>query len=205
MCLLWNRGLYHYPSFLEFVDEKYHHLKTVHSVEVANRYRQSNKFESVDLLNLHSEIDLLENLFCNYVPFANSTCEAIRKKGGEPKKSNQGHDHDFERLATEALHMGKIKDYHTAIAKKVTNKLKSLMPDERAYPKQCLNETFQNDLFQTEKELEEKYFADWYESQGGEQGLREDYEKTAKSKMCSMNVELILSSGMFDRYFAQMN
>lgn len=200
-----NRGQYHYPSFLEFVDDKYHHLKTVHSVEVANRYMRSNKFESVDMLNLHNGVNLLENLFCNYVPFANFTCEAIKNEDEKPQISNQGHDHDFERLATEALHAGKLKDYHTAIAKKVTRQFKTLMPDDRAYPKQCLNKTFQNDLLQAEKELEKEYFAKWYESQGGEQGLIEDYEKNAKAKMCSMNVELILSSGMFDRYFAQMN
>jgi hypothetical protein len=161
---------------VEWIDEKYHHFKQVHSIQVANRYYSSNKFESVSMMNLRSEINLIEDSFCNYVPYANATCEFIKKTDTDEPISNQGYNHDFERLATEAFCAGKLNEYHHAIAKKVAKKLEALVPDPRAYPKKCLNQTFLDELLRTEQDLEETYFKEWYDEQGGKAGLRKDFE-----------------------------
>ncbi|KAL3781766.1 hypothetical protein ACHAWO_002112 [Cyclotella atomus] len=199
------RGDYPYPSFVEWIDEKYHHFKQVHSIQVANRYRSSNKFESVSMMNLHSEINLIEDFFCNYVPHANATCEFIKRKNATDERiSNQGYNHDFERLATEAFRAGKLNHYHHAIANKMAKKLEALMPDARAYPKKCLNQTFLDELLQLEHDIEKTHFKEWYDGQGGEAGLKEDFENS-KALYCSMNTEFIMNNGMFDRLFDELN
>ena len=201
-----QRGEYAYHSFLEFIDDKYEPFKQVHSIEVARRYNNSKKFEKVDILNLHSGIDLLEDLFCNFIPEAFATCHTIKQNRTNFAKSNQGQDHEFERLATLALHAEKIQDYHSAIARRKAKKLRSLVSDNNLVPpEKCLNQTFLSELFEAEKEFEESYFKDWYASQGGDSGLKEDFQRsTAQKKFCSMDTDLILSSGMFDHIFKEL-
>ena len=182
----------------------------MHSIEVARRYINSNKFESVDILNLHSEINLLEDLFCNYIPKAFATCHTIKHSRDLAKffaKSNQWQDHEFERLATLALHAEKIQDYHSAIALRKANKLSSLVSDNNLVPpEKCLNKTFLSELYEAEKEFEESHFKDWYALQGGDSGLKEDFQKSfAQKKFCSMDTDLILSSGMFDHIFKELD
>ena len=154
-------------------------------------------------MNLHSG-NLLEDLFCNHVPHANATCEIIKQNEYNPPKSNEGEEHEFERLATLALRAGKLKTYHSAIARDVTRKMKGMLPDARMYPKKCLNRTFLDGLLQTEKEMEETYFKEWYDAQGGYEGLRRDFDKS-REKYCCMNTDLVLFDGMYDHIFDALN
>lgn len=210
------QGKSRYPSFVEWINTHFHHFKQVHAIEVATRYRNSGKFESVEILNMHDgtragnmPLPLLENLFCNYIQFANATCQTI-KNGKEAQKRNIGRTYEYERLATKAFLRGKIHNYHKVIAPKVADRIKNLVvergifPDGNAYPKICLNQTFLDHLLQTEMEQERKYFPKWYESQGGDEGLRKDFENS-RHKMCSMDEERILDSGILDPIFEEIN
>mmetsp|Transcript_6000 Transcript_6000/g.10353 ORF Transcript_6000/g.10353 Transcript_6000/m.10353 type:complete len:525 (+) Transcript_6000:131-1705(+) len=203
------RGEARYPSFVEWIDERYNEFRQVHAIEVATRYRNSGKFESVDILNMHDDVSLLEDLFCNYVPFANATCQGIID-GAKSTRPNIGRTHEYERLATKAFLRGKIRNYHTAIAPKVAEQIKNaavergIFKDGDAYPKICLNQTFLDQLLQTEMEQERKYFPKWYESQGGDEGLRKEFEN-AKHKLCSMDDEKVLASGVLDPIFEELN
>lgn len=199
-----------YPSFVEWIDERYHHFSEVHATKEVDRYRESDKFESVEMINMHEETGLLEALFCNHVPFANATCDAIRKGEIKPMKTNHGRTHEYDRLATKAFLRGKLKNYHTAIAYKVARKFEKLVAERQifaepsAYPKKCLNETFLEKLLQTEMEQEIKYFPKWYVSQGGDEGLRKDFGDN-QEKLCSMDDERLLASGTFDSIFEELN
>ena len=51
---------------------------------------------------------------------------------------------------------------------------------------------------------EQQYFPQWYESQGGDDGLRKAFDK-AKPKLCSMDEEKILASGLLDSIFEDLN
>jgi len=51
---------------------------------------------------------------------------------------------------------------------------------------------------------ERKYFPTWYESQGGDEGLRKEFENS-KYKLCSMDDERILASGILDPIFEELN
>jgi len=77
-------------------------------------------------------------------------------------------------------------------------------PDGEAYPRVCLNHTFSEKLLQTEMEQEKKYFPKWYESQGGDEGLRKEFNRKAQAKLCSMDDERILASGMLDPIFEEI-
>mmetsp|Transcript_4962 Transcript_4962/g.9219 ORF Transcript_4962/g.9219 Transcript_4962/m.9219 type:complete len:356 (+) Transcript_4962:27-1094(+) len=202
------RGEARYPSFVEWIDETYHQFKEVHSIEVAQRFRKSGRFESVDILNLH-EGELLENLFCNYIPHASATCQGI-KDGAKATKPNIGVAHEYERLATKAYRLGKLKHYHSAIATKVAENIKNAVVEQGifksadAFPRVCLNETFLDQLLQLEMKQERKHLPKWYKAQGGDNGLREAFEKS-KHKLCSMDDESLLASGVLDPIFEDLN
>ncbi|KAL9183426.1 hypothetical protein ACHAXT_004282 [Thalassiosira profunda] len=203
------QGRSKFPSFVQWIDEQYDHFIKVHAIEVAARYRSSGKFEEVVLLNMHDGTPLLENLFCNKVRFANSTCQAIRD-GAKSTKPNVGSSHEYERLATKAALRGKLKNYHRANAKQKAAKIKQaavergIFGDANSYPTICLNRTFMDKILQTEMEQERVHFPEWYESQGGDQALRKDFEK-AERKLCSLDEEKILDSGLFDSIFEEIN
>ena len=175
-------------------------------MEVAQRYRNSGKFESVEIINMHEDVSLLQNLFCKYLPFANSTCQSI-KNGEQPKKRNVGKTYEYERLATKAQLRGKIQNKD---APKVAQQLKQavvkqgIWSDENAYPKLCLNDTFLDQLLRLEMQQERLYFPQWYDLQGGDEGLRKAFEK-AKPKLCSMDDEQVLASGILDSIFDKLN
>eukprot|EP00584_Thalassiosira_punctigera_P000354 CAMPEP_0172538166 /NCGR_PEP_ID=MMETSP1067-20121228/9615_1 /TAXON_ID=265564 ORGANISM="Thalassiosira punctigera, Strain Tpunct2005C2" /NCGR_SAMPLE_ID=MMETSP1067 /ASSEMBLY_ACC=CAM_ASM_000444 /LENGTH=370 /DNA_ID=CAMNT_0013323611 /DNA_START=498 /DNA_END=1607 /DNA_ORIENTATION=+ len=187
------QGEFPYPNFLQWIDGRYNEFRQVHAIEVATRFRNSGVFESVDILNMHDEVSLLEDLFCNYVLNANATCRGI-KEGATPTKPNIGRTHEYERLATKAHLRGKLPNYHAAIAPKVAEKIKitavrmGIFKDGDAYPRICLNQTFLDQLLQTEMEQERKHFPPWYNSQGGDEGLRKAFQN-AKHKLCSMDDE----------------
>ena len=199
-------GEHQYPNFIEWIEKEYNHFRQVHAMEVAQRYRNSGKFESVEIINMHEDVSLLQNLFCNYLPFANSTCQSI-KNGEQPKKRNVGKTYEYERLATKAQLRGKIQNKD---APKVAQQLKQavvkqgIWSDENAYPKLCLNDTFLDQLLRLEMQQERLYFPQWYDLQGGDEGLRKAFEK-AKPKLCSMDDEQVLASGILDSIFDKLN
>mmetsp|Transcript_38436 Transcript_38436/g.92653 ORF Transcript_38436/g.92653 Transcript_38436/m.92653 type:complete len:528 (-) Transcript_38436:98-1681(-) len=198
-----------YPNFVEWIHTKYDEFSQVHTIEVANRYRKSGHFESVEILNIHDEVSLLENMFCNYVPFANATCKLIKDENKHFER-NAGGSLEYERLATKAFLRGKIHHFHVAIARKVSRLIKNdavergIFPDGDTYPMICLNQTFLEQLFQTEMQQERKYFPKWYEAQGGGKELRKAFDR-AHYKLCSMDDENILSSGILDSIFEDIN
>jgi len=203
------RGEAKYPSFVEWIDERYEEFRQVHAIEVATRFRNSGKFESVDILNMHDDVSLLENLFCNYVPGANATCKGV-KDGAKPTKPNIGRAHEYERLATKAHLRGKLPKYHSAVAPKVAEQIKNMavergiFKDGDDYPKICPNQTFLDGLLQTEMEQERKYFPEWYERQGGDEGLKKAFEKS-KYKLCSMDDEKVWRSKEFFPIFEELS
>ncbi|KAL7545379.1 hypothetical protein ACHAWF_008727 [Thalassiosira exigua] len=201
------QGLSRYPSFVEWIDHQYDKFLNVHAMAVATRYRNSGKFESVHIMNMHNEVPLLEDLFCNYIPFANATCRGI-KEGAKPTKPNVGHSHEYERLATKAFLRKKLRNFHKAIAPKVAEQIKNAAVERgifkhgEDYPKICLNATFLDRLLRTEMEQERKFFPEWYKSQGGDEGLRKQFESV---KLCSMNDEMLLATGVLDPVFEALN
>lgn len=202
---IYIQGKAPYPSFVEWINDRYHEFKQVHAIEVATRFRKSGKFESVDILNMHEKVGLLENLFCNHIPFANATCRGIRD-GVKPTKPNIGRTHDYDRLCTKAHLSGRLPNYHKLIAHQIVKRVRDdavkmgIFEDVDAYPKVCPNQTFLDQLLQLEMEQERMHFPTWYESQGGDEGLRKIFENS-KHKLCSMDDEEVLRSGVLDPVF----
>ena len=202
---------FRFINFVEWIDQKYNQFIQVHAMEIAKRYKNSGMFESVDMLNMHDGVPLLEKLFCNFIPSNNATCQSVAKDEVTKKIHNIGGTHEYERLATKAFLRGKLNNYHRVIAKDVADKIqrdaveRGIFKDGKNYPKVCLNQTFLDQLLQTEMQQEREYFPKWYESQGGDEGLRKEFEKAAKHKLCSMDEEQILAMGVLDPIFEELN
>ena len=60
-------------------------------------------------------------------------------------------------------------------------------------------------MLTTESEQEVRHFSMWYEAQGGKEGLRQSFLEARKGKLCSLDMEKILSTGILDDTFAEIN
>ena len=144
------------------------------------------------------------------MPSAKATCAGVKHWVMNSTKSNRGRTHDYDRLATKAFLRGELKNYHAAIASKVARRIEDAAAKRGFfkgdhYPKICLNRTFLGTLLQIEMDQERTYFPDRYESRGGDAALRQEFEHAARHKLCSMDDEKILASGLFDPIFKQLN
>ena len=201
-----------YPSLVDWMEEKYGQFKAVHAMAVAKRFRDAGITESVESLNMHNDsVPMLENFFCNYVPGAETMCQAV-KEGQQPKKANKGYDHEWDRLAVKAQQLKKIPRLDRYNVGKVGATIKKLAKerdllndnDNTPLPMKCLNETMLNDIFTTEMSQEQEYFPAFFEEQGGEDGLRKDFDK-AKHKFCALDVKSIVEGGTFDGIFEELS
>jgi hypothetical protein len=205
--VVYVKGDEEYPSLVEWMEEKYDHFKAVHSMSVADRFRESGIAESIDFLNMHDEsVPMLENFFCNYVPGAETMCQVVRE-GQQPKKSNAGSDHEWDRIAVKASRLKKLPQLDRYNPGNVGAALKQAAEDRSligTLPFKCLNQTILDDIINTEINQEKEYLPSFFEEQGGEDALRKVFEKS-KGKFCALNVDLILEMGTFDSVFEELS
>mmetsp|Transcript_17442 Transcript_17442/g.30672 ORF Transcript_17442/g.30672 Transcript_17442/m.30672 type:complete len:214 (-) Transcript_17442:292-933(-) len=205
--LVYAKGEQNYPSFVEWMDTNYDKFLEAHSIPVADRYRSFNFVESVHLVNMH-EVgkNLIEHFFCNHLQ-ARATCQVIRE-GAKPSKSNIGTNHEYERLTIKAKFRGKIQTDFNKLGNRVkaTRFLKRRVQEINAHdalPRICPRDALLEQIFQTELEQERTYFPEWHESQGEEEGLRNEFNMAVKKKFCSFDVDKIIDSGMLDSIFKE--
>lgn len=206
--VVYVKGEEEYPSLVQWMEEKYDQFKAVHAMAVAQRFHDAGITESVEVLNMHdkTEPNMLDNFFCNYVPGANMMCQAVRE-GLKPPKSNKGVDHEYDRVAIKASLLEKIPKLDRYNPGRVGAAIKKLAKErglDDNLPSKCLNQTMLDDIFTSELSQEKEYFPKFFESQGGEEGLRQDFEKK-KHKFCALDVNLIMERGTFDPIFEELS
>eukprot|EP00956_Cyclotella_meneghiniana_P011963 scaffold16876_cov23-Cyclotella_meneghiniana.AAC.1 len=192
-----------FPSFVEWVESEFANFLNVHTFAVAERYRSSGRFESVELINMHdTNVSLIENLFCILLN-ASSTCREIHN-GIKISNPNKGHSHEYLRLCTEAYLRGKIKKLSKNTARKIEKNIISSRKFVNGiqFPLICLNQSLLEHMLETEKEQEAKYFPQWFLENRGNNSVSIAFQM-AKQGLCSMDVEQILDSGILDDIFAK--
>ena len=201
---VYSSGEEEYPSLVDWLHDHYEEFVQVHAVEVAERFKKSGLFESVELLNLHEEgAGLLEKFFCDYVPNANNTCRAIQT-GNMTLQSNVGGYHDYDRLVIAASLQNRTRREIrkpveiSRAARKIVKALEDKGIASSYIPKKCLSTDLWERMLQTEQIHERTYFPEWYERQGGDKGLRQSLEEVTGTKFCTLDVEKILQTGMMD-------
>ncbi|KAL7530243.1 hypothetical protein ACHAWF_003300 [Thalassiosira exigua] len=204
--LIYARGELHYPSIVEWLDNNYDDFLLAHSVEVAERFRSYDIVKSVDILNMHDISDSIGHFFCNHLQ-AKAVCQVI-KDGAKPSKSNIGTDHEIERLAINASLHGKIStNFHRPVnidraARHLQKRVKEM---ELTLPRICPGESMLEQILHMEMEHERNYFPEWYESLGGDQGLKEAFEAATKKKLCALDVDKISELGMMDYIYTEIH
>jgi hypothetical protein len=194
------------PNFVEWLEDNYNNFLEVHGLTVAERYSRHDFIESVHLVNMHDvKGGLIESFFCSNLR-AESTCLAIQN-GAKPSYSNIGTNHEYHRIAIEAKLAGKIPDKYVTKKKPMSNTAKTLEKRVKesniTLPMLCPTKEMLNNILNQELETERKYFLEWHESQGGEEALRESFEKAAEKKFCCYDVVEILNSGILDVIFRE--
>jgi len=201
--ITYAKGEDKYPSFVEWLDANYDEFLDAHGIRVADRYRNQSFVESVHLINVH-EVGKksIERYFCNHLK-ARSVCQAIRE-GRTPSKSNVGTDHDYQRFLIEAKHRGKILNHLSKPIQIIKGEkyLKTKVEEMNVtLPKICTRDALLEQIFQREMENENAFFPEWYESQGGEKGLRQSFDAAVKKKFCTLDLDKIFDSGVLDSVF----
>lgn len=204
---VYAKGEEDYPSFVEWLEANYDKFEEIHAIKLADRYRKIEYVKSVDVINMHevaATSNLIEHFFCDHL-HANAACRAI-KDGAKPSKSNIGTDHEYERLTIKASIGKKIP---TSLNKpldiiRATRHMKTKSEEMNVHttlPRICPNKELIDKILQTEIEHERTFFPEWFESQGGEAGMRQSFEKAVKKKFCSLDVDQIFASGILDPVF----
>ncbi|KAL7468822.1 hypothetical protein ACHAXS_009061 [Conticribra weissflogii] len=176
-----------YPSFVEWVQQHYEDFYSRHTVELIKRYKQ-NGFSEV----------------------AVETCLVIKKGMWNTTKSNVGGSHEYERLIIKARYQGKFKyPMDKKGAEKLSRKLVKIMNKAQRglvdhLGLQCLPDDFALEMMKTEMKHEREFFPEWYEMRGGDGGLKMDFEKVSRTKLCSLNVDKILDIGILDDLFTKI-
>lgn len=171
-------------------------------------------------MNMHdNKVDLVENLFCNHIPFTKATCRSIKNgnKTAERKNIGRTHGYEYERLITRAHLQGKIKVknhksvYHLADRVRALVVKHKIFANETDYPRICADNVFLDDLLRVEMEQERANFPEWYESPreegggGGDVALKRDFEAAARTVFCPMDEDQILESGVLEPVLRELS
>lgn len=205
--LIYAKGEEEYPSFVEWLEKNYDKFEQMHAIMLADFYQKIDYVKSVDIINMHEVAangNLIDHFFCDHL-HAKSACQAI-KDGAKPSKSNIGVDHEYERLTIKASLGKKIP---TSLNKPIditraTRHMKTKAEELNVHgtlPRICPNKDLLDRILQTEIEHERTFFPEWFESQGGEAGIRQSFQKAVKKKFCSLDVDQIFASGILDSVF----
>ena len=153
-------------------------------------------------MNIHAAPNLIEYYFCNHIR-AENVCRAI-KEGAKPSKTNVGADHEYERLAIEAnnrkpltlkynMH---IEVQRSRAARYLKQEVEKMGVDKM--PMVCPPKEMLDNMLETEMEQERTAFPEWYESQGGDEGLRQAFDKAVKKKFCAFDLEKVFEERLLD-------
>lgn len=208
---IYSQGREHYPSFVEWFGAEWERFRDNHAISLLKRYEDLPFVESVDIVNMHSFETLrgtIENFFCAELK-ARAVCQALMDGAG-PSKTNQGKDHELERVVIAAALAGKLKTdiskplYLNRIAGSLGAKIKvmlsssSLPSSSSPLPTICVDKNMTDEILRLEAKYERLHFREWHEGQGGEESLRRAFQKAVRRKFCVYDVEKILDEGLLD-------
>ena len=175
----------------------------MHVCSVADRVKKH--FENIEVVNMHNEKDNNEELYCDVIPNADHTCEAV--KNFEVPKTNGHKILIYEDLVYHANEQGIIQI-------NTDEELQSMSIAVRAYQEEtlgltkydfpliCLSPEVEEWLLNTSLMIEEALFPEFFKSPLGEEALRASFAEHAKTDLCTLDIDKALSDEVWVDFFS---
>lgn len=155
-------------------------------------------FDSVSIVNIHSPVNLMTNVFCNVIPHATHSCtrSKIEKETGKanpsiplwPKAVSE--EARFQRLTFENVE---------TLANDITEFASTI---NYAVPLKCLLPQVQQSILDKSLQYEKDLVPDFFQSPLGEGILRQEFEAAVQAKkFCSVDVAQVLEDERWQSFF----
>lgn len=161
-------------------------------------------FPKVSVINVHSQQDLMTNMFCNILPNATHACswntqqQVVAASNHNAVSSRQNPSVPLwpRALVENARQKGfpTVREEHVV---DFANKINYTLPF------QCISRQEEEQILQMTLEYEKYIVPDFFESSLGEVELRKDFHKALELKrFCSVNTSMMLDDEIWLRFFA---
>jgi len=173
--------------------------------------RVKNYFDNIVIMNMHDESkgESSESMFCHAIPDANQTCRAIRTAKKTSVTLNQRQELVYGDLVYGAIKAGLIEinmqdqldDTIKAVQKYHEETLNLTSKD---FKRACLDADQLALLWKKSLNFE-RALVELGMPSSGENALKADFDKLAKSTLCKLDVELTLQDEAWGSFFRALN
>ena len=173
------------------------------------RLKDSVEFDNIVVMNMHDQSkDIAEALYCDVMPHAHHTCEAIRTST-ESLHVNSKSVLVYRDLAYGAKKKSlvEIETQHRLDA--VTDAVQKYQQDtlhltSMDFKRKCLSPETLEILLEKSLEYERMLFPEVFDSPLGEADLRSDFERKAAYELCELDVEATLGEAVWQEFFKNL-
>ena len=194
-------------DYIEMMDEDYFKKKVsgVPLLTVLVDMLRKN-FETLEMVNMHNGKDNNEEFFCEVMPNANRTCEALKGSNATQNEANQSRDMIYQDLAYNAMKQGMVQIQNHEQMKQVTNavqkhQLETLGLTKDEFPLTCPSSEALDHLLSISLMMEESLFPEFYKTPQGEESLRVSFKKYSRTKLCAINADEALRDAVWIDFF----
>ena len=192
--------------------------KSHHSFFLLERIKNFFDSNSIVLMDYHdqSKGDVIESFYCHAMPNATNTCNAIRRQGDTIKANSARETFDYEDLVYIANMTGLIRIKNDADFKMKARKVKNfqenvLKKTSNDFKRICPSPVVLEDLWDFSLKIERSLFPEYFFNDEGDGSslsylatLRLDFEKTASSTMCKLDLQAILNQQQWKSFFRRL-
>jgi len=196
-----KRGLY---TFVEWLTQgTFGRGTNIYSLATYNRYQKVPGVFNVSVVNMHEDPDhfnTLERFFCDHVDQAPELCKVAKSQ--EVEQSNPSQDLIW------SIFQSRVQQYHSI---RLSDEDERWPQIQRKFnkmtdiPQVCLPPEFKEKLLQISLETEIALTPKWWQnSDEGLENLKSDFEGKSKSKLCSLDIETILTSSEWQNFLTEL-
>jgi hypothetical protein len=170
--------------------------------------RVKKHFDHIEVVNMHNEKDNNEEFYCDVIPHATRTCEALKNGKAEQSQQvkNARKELMYEDLAYNAMKHGLVTINTNEELHDVTRAVQeyqegTLNLTRNDLPMICLSSEVEKWLLDVSLDIEKTLFPKFFKSPLGEECLRAEFEVYAKSDLCKLDLSEALSDKVWIDFF----
>ena len=180
---------------------------TMNTHSLVDRLRKN--FENIRVVNMHDGKENDEEFFCEVIPNAKLTCDAVKKKNDERGKGtvlNKSRDLIWGDLAYNAMKQEMVQiqneDQMQAVREAIENhQLETLGLTTYDFPLICPSSEALDQVLSVSLMMEESLYPEFYKTPLGEESLRASFKKYSTTKLCAINADEALRDAVWIDFF----
>jgi hypothetical protein len=195
-------------TIVDFVQQGYEQreVNALHAINVIDRVKKH--FDHIEVVNMHNEKDNNEEFFCEVLPHATRTCEALKRGEAESQVRNARIELMYEDLAYNAMKHGLVaintdEQLHdvTRAVQEYQEGTRTLNLTRNDLPMICIASEAEKWLLDVSLDIEKTLFPKFFKSPLGEERLRAEFEVHTKTDLCKLDLSEALSDKVWIDFF----